>query len=90
MSHTLPSIKHFLDQCGHAYEIWPCEPELAESDEGCIDAEHDHEESVDGEVTLQQRDVSAHEHDHQDGPCLVGEQGGPAGVAKTDEQVAGR
>ena len=31
MSETLPAIKHFLEQCGHEFEIWPCNPELADT-----------------------------------------------------------
>jgi len=31
MSETLPAIREFLDNCGHAYEIWPCDPALADT-----------------------------------------------------------
>ncbi len=31
MSITLPAIQTFLEGCGFAYEIWPCDPELADT-----------------------------------------------------------
>jgi hypothetical protein len=35
MSSTLPEIKIFLQQSGLAYEIWPCDPELADTAISC-------------------------------------------------------
>jgi len=35
MSDTLPVIKQFLEECGHDYEIWPCDPELADTARYC-------------------------------------------------------
>ena len=31
MTSTLPAIQSFLDNCGLAYEIWPCDPDLADT-----------------------------------------------------------
>ncbi|MDJ0776989.1 MAG: YbaK/EbsC family protein [Gammaproteobacteria bacterium] len=31
MSDTLPHIRSFLEQCGEDFEIWPCDPELADT-----------------------------------------------------------
>ena len=31
MSATLPAIQTFLDSCGLDYEVWPCDPELADT-----------------------------------------------------------
>jgi len=31
MSDTLPAIREFLDHCGFAYEVWPCDPALADT-----------------------------------------------------------
>ena len=31
MSDTLPQIRTFLEQAGQAFEIWPCEPEFADT-----------------------------------------------------------
>jgi len=31
MSATLPAIQAFLDNCGHDYEVWPCDPRLADT-----------------------------------------------------------
>ena len=35
MSDTLPEISVFLQQSGGAYEIWPCDPELADTARFC-------------------------------------------------------
>jgi prolyl-tRNA editing enzyme YbaK/EbsC (Cys-tRNA(Pro) deacylase) len=35
MSITLPEIDLFLQQTGHQYEIWPCDPELADTARFC-------------------------------------------------------
>ncbi len=35
MSDTLPVIKLFLEECGHEYEIWPCDPDLADTTRYC-------------------------------------------------------
>jgi len=35
MSDTLPAIREFLDQCGFAYEVWPCDPALADTAAFC-------------------------------------------------------
>ncbi|HKJ53879.1 MAG TPA: YbaK/EbsC family protein [Gammaproteobacteria bacterium] len=31
MSDTLPEIREFLERCGYPFEIWPCDPELADT-----------------------------------------------------------
>jgi prolyl-tRNA editing enzyme YbaK/EbsC (Cys-tRNA(Pro) deacylase) len=31
MSDTLPEIREFLENCGYAFEIWPCEAALADT-----------------------------------------------------------
>jgi prolyl-tRNA editing enzyme YbaK/EbsC (Cys-tRNA(Pro) deacylase) len=31
MTDTLPAISEFLENCGFSYEIWPCDPELADT-----------------------------------------------------------
>ena len=31
MSDTLPAIREFLEHCGYAHEVWPCDPELADT-----------------------------------------------------------
>lgn len=31
MSDTLPQIRTFLEQAGHPFEVWPCDPELADT-----------------------------------------------------------
>ena len=31
MTATLPAIQAFLDGCGLDYEVWPCDPELADT-----------------------------------------------------------
>ena len=31
MSDTLPEIREFLENCGYPFEIWPCDPELADT-----------------------------------------------------------
>jgi len=31
MSDTLPAIREFLEHCGYAYEVWPCDPALADT-----------------------------------------------------------
>ncbi|MGD8350174.1 MAG: YbaK/EbsC family protein [Gammaproteobacteria bacterium] len=31
MSDTLPEIYEFLESCGYPFEIWPCDPELADT-----------------------------------------------------------
>ena len=31
MSQTLPAIEGFLEQCGYDYEVWPCDPTLADT-----------------------------------------------------------
>ena len=31
MSDTLPEIEDFLNQSGLAFEVWPCDPELADT-----------------------------------------------------------
>ena len=31
MSDTLPEIRDFLENCGYPFEIWPCDPELADT-----------------------------------------------------------
>ena len=35
MSHTLPAIEEFLQQSGLAFEVWPCDPELADTARFC-------------------------------------------------------
>ena len=35
MSITLPQIALFLQQTGLEYEVWPCEPELADTAAFC-------------------------------------------------------
>ena len=35
MSDTLPAIRQFLEQSGHDFEIWPCDPELADTARYC-------------------------------------------------------
>ncbi len=35
MSTTLPEIQSFLEQSGLAFEVWPCEPELADTARFC-------------------------------------------------------
>jgi prolyl-tRNA editing enzyme YbaK/EbsC (Cys-tRNA(Pro) deacylase) len=35
MSATLPEIDRFLEQCGYPYEIWPCDPALADTAAFC-------------------------------------------------------
>jgi prolyl-tRNA editing enzyme YbaK/EbsC (Cys-tRNA(Pro) deacylase) len=31
MSDTLPEIREFLENCGYPFEIWPCDPQLADT-----------------------------------------------------------
>ncbi len=31
MTATLPAIQHFLENCGLAFEVWPCDPGLADT-----------------------------------------------------------
>lgn len=31
MSDTLPGIREFLEHCGYPFEIWPCDPEFADT-----------------------------------------------------------
>jgi prolyl-tRNA editing enzyme YbaK/EbsC (Cys-tRNA(Pro) deacylase) len=31
MSDTLPEIRKYLEQSGHPFEVWPCDPELADT-----------------------------------------------------------
>ncbi|MDH3635499.1 MAG: hypothetical protein OES20_12450 [Gammaproteobacteria bacterium] len=31
MSDTLPKIRAFLEQAGHPFEVWPCDPKLADT-----------------------------------------------------------
>jgi prolyl-tRNA editing enzyme YbaK/EbsC (Cys-tRNA(Pro) deacylase) len=31
MSDTLPEIRGFLENCGYSFEIWPCDPALADT-----------------------------------------------------------
>ena len=35
MTTTLPSIQNFLDHCGYPFEVWPCDPELADTAAFC-------------------------------------------------------
>jgi len=35
MSDTLPKIRQYLEQCGFAFEIWPCDPDLADTARYC-------------------------------------------------------
>ncbi|MCP4232685.1 MAG: hypothetical protein GY770_03725, partial [Aestuariibacter sp.] len=35
MNDTLPTIRQFLEQSGYAFEIWPCDPELADTARYC-------------------------------------------------------
>ena len=35
MTTTLPQISALLEQSGHAYEVWPCDPELADTARFC-------------------------------------------------------
>lgn len=35
MSTTLPEIQSFLEQSGLAFEVWPCDPELADTARFC-------------------------------------------------------
>ena len=35
MSETLPSIQNFLETCGYPFEVWPCDPELADTATFC-------------------------------------------------------
>jgi len=35
MSITLPRIQTFLDQCGKSFEVFPCDPELADTEVFC-------------------------------------------------------
>ena len=35
MTDTLPAIREFLDNCGYPYEIWPCDPALADTAAFC-------------------------------------------------------
>lgn len=35
MSETLPSIQSFLESCGYPFEVWPCDPGLADTAAFC-------------------------------------------------------
>ena len=35
MTHTLPEIQSFLEQSEHDFEVWPCDPELADTARFC-------------------------------------------------------
>lgn len=35
MSDTLPEIREFLENCGYPFEIWPCDPGLADTSVFC-------------------------------------------------------
>ncbi len=35
MNDTLPAVKQFLKQSGYPFEIWPCDPELADTARYC-------------------------------------------------------
>ncbi len=35
MNDTLPAIKQFLEHSGYPFEIWPCDPELADTARYC-------------------------------------------------------
>lgn len=35
MTDTLPEIRNFLEQCRYPFEIWPCDPELADTAAFC-------------------------------------------------------
>ena len=35
MSDTLPAIREFLERSGCAFEVWPCDPELADTADFC-------------------------------------------------------
>lgn len=46
MSTTLPAIEKFLESCGKAFEIWPCDPELADTAAFCQHYDCDLEKSA--------------------------------------------
>ena len=46
MSATLPAIEQFLESCGKAFEIWPCDPELADTAAFCQHYDCDLEKSA--------------------------------------------
>ena len=35
MTDTLPQIQQFLELCGYDYEVWPCDPNLADTARYC-------------------------------------------------------
>ena len=35
MTDTLPEIRQFLEQAGHPYEVWDCDPEMADTADFC-------------------------------------------------------
>ena len=46
MSTTLPAIHEFLEACGKPFEIWPCDPELADTAAFCQHYDCDLEKSA--------------------------------------------